>query len=150
MKKILSLLALLCCSVAAWAQMPQFSNGDEEHYYYIKANIGDIYLADKGLGKAVRTDGLAVDPALQWKFVGDQNKCQIVNKLGNQLEHASLRTSFVKAKQTLLVIFAQSPDQLLRKWTKRSTVLDDPFADIVHCITFFLLFPPEFDEATCV
>lgn len=85
MKKIFSLLALLCCSVAAWAQMPQFSNGDEEHYYYIKANIGDIYLADKGLGKAVRTDGLAIDPALQWKFVGTQNQCQIVNKLGHYM-----------------------------------------------------------------
>lgn len=85
MKKVLSLLALLFCSVAAWAQMPQFSNGDEEHYYYIKANIGDIYLADKGLGKAVRTDGLAVDPSMQWKFVGTQSKCQIVNKLGHYM-----------------------------------------------------------------
>ena len=85
MKKIFSLLALLCCSIAAWAQMPQFSNADEEHYYYIKANIGDIYLADKGLGKAVRTDGLAVDPAMQWKFVGTQSNCQIVNKLGHYM-----------------------------------------------------------------
>lgn len=85
MKKVLSLLALLFATTAAWAQMPQFSNGDEEHYYYIKANIGDIYLADKGLGKAVRTDGLAIDPALQWKFVGDQNQCQIVNKLGHYM-----------------------------------------------------------------
>lgn len=85
MKKVLSLLALFCCTFAAWAQMPKFSNGDEEHYYYIESNLGDIYLADKGLGKAVRTDGLAVDPALQWKFVGDQNQCQIVNKLGHYM-----------------------------------------------------------------
>lgn len=85
MKKILSILALLFTSVAAWAQMPQFSNADEEHYYYIKSNIGDIYLADKGLGKAVRTDGLAIEPAMQWKFVGTQNQCQIVNKLGHYM-----------------------------------------------------------------
>ena len=62
-----------------------FSNGDDEHYYYIKSNLGDIYLADKGLDKAVRTDGLAIAPAMQWKFVGTKDNCQIVNKQGHYL-----------------------------------------------------------------
>ena len=86
MRKLTSFLVMTLCAVTAvWAQLPQFSSGDNEHYYYIKANIGDIYLSDMGTGMAVRTAGLAIEPAMQWKFVGSQNNCQIVNKLGHYM-----------------------------------------------------------------
>lgn len=65
--------------------MPLFSNGESEHYYYIQSALGEFYLADMGSGKAVRTAGLAIDPKLQWKFVGTADNCQIVNKAGHYM-----------------------------------------------------------------
>lgn len=84
--KLITLLALLCvCISRAWADDIIYSNGEKVQYYYIKANIGDIYLSDMGLGKAVRTAALDIDPNMQWKFVGSASQCQIVNKAGHYM-----------------------------------------------------------------
>lgn len=85
MRKYFILFALLCLTTALSAQLPQFTGGGEDHYYYIKSNLGKIYLADQGLGKAVRTANLKLEPSMQWKFVGTKDNCQIVNAEGHYM-----------------------------------------------------------------
>ena len=66
---------------------PKFQADDtaEEQWYYLKSNLGEYYLADMGLGKAVRSAAIDIDPALQWKFVGSKESFQIVNRLGHYM-----------------------------------------------------------------
>lgn len=66
---------------------PKFQADDtaEEQWYYLKSNLGEYYLADMGLGKAVRSGAIDIDPARQWKFVGSKESFQIVNRLGHYM-----------------------------------------------------------------
>ena len=73
------------CMEVLWPAFQADESAEGEQWYYIKSNLGEYYLADMGLGKAVRTAALDVDPALQWKFVGTKEKFQIVNSKGHYL-----------------------------------------------------------------
>ncbi len=75
--------------VALSISMPEFSTADNEKWYFIQSKKGNTTLADMGLGEAARLQAVDPSDSQLWKFVGDQNNFQIVNKLGHYLEISS-------------------------------------------------------------
>ncbi|MDE6340063.1 MAG: glycoside hydrolase family 95 protein [Muribaculaceae bacterium] len=60
---------------------PQFSNGSEEHWYYIVFSAGEAVLSNQGKGlNAVTAAADATKPAQLWKFTGTADNFKIVNK----------------------------------------------------------------------
>lgn len=89
------------CAVIATAininasTMPQFSNGDTDHWYHIVFSCGDAALHDKGdvigVTTAIPEGG---NHAQQWKLTGNADCFKMQNRLGNHLLfNGRLRTS---------------------------------------------------------
>ena len=67
-----------------------FSDADSEQWYYILSARSGYALQNNGAGKCVTTELNKRDKDAQlWKFVGDESKFQIVNKLGQYAEISS-------------------------------------------------------------
>lgn len=75
-------LISLCPLVSFSAPVaPQFSNGSDEHWYYIVFSAGDAVLSNQGKGlKALTAMADATKPAQLWKFEGTADNFKIINK----------------------------------------------------------------------
>lgn len=62
---------------------PTFSEGDDEHWYFIQFSRGGGTLFDAGAGKNAITAEAEPSDAQYWKFVGTRENFQLVSKLGN-------------------------------------------------------------------
>lgn len=81
----LALLAALGCTASAGAQtLPQFSDGNSEHWYYIKFSAGQAVPEDQGSRNTVRTKAVRTNrPAQLWKFTGTADDFTMQSKEGN-------------------------------------------------------------------
>lgn len=81
----LALLATLGCTASAGAQtLPQFSDGNTEHWYYIKFSAGQAVPEDQGSRNTVRTKAVRANrPAQLWKFTGTADDFTMQSKEGN-------------------------------------------------------------------
>lgn len=69
--------------VSASAAYPTFSNGEDEHWYFIQFSREGHTLLDQGAGnKCVTAEAEPADGQL-WKFVGTRDDFQLVSKAGN-------------------------------------------------------------------
>lgn len=75
--------------------LPEFSNGDTEHWYYISYANGGRVFTDNGDGKAMtHTTVEANNPAQIWKLTGDAENFHLISKLGNYVyKDGAFRTS---------------------------------------------------------
>lgn len=83
---ILLILGIVSRSATAETAMPQFSNGQEEHWYYLVYNNTGKAIQDNGDGEALTTSAADENnPAQQWKLVGDENEFTLVSALGGHV-----------------------------------------------------------------
>lgn len=77
-------MLLVAAGLVKAQTLPEFSNGDTEHWYYIVFTTGDCVLGDNGVGRNATTKTFAPGTELQmWKLVGDADDFKIYSKLGN-------------------------------------------------------------------
>lgn len=84
-KKVLTALGIILPSVCAGAApvVPQFSDENQEHWYYIVFKAGDAVLGDQGAPSRLVTRIADKSRENQlWKLVGDKDNFIIVNKTG--------------------------------------------------------------------
>ena len=83
-----SILALICLAlgvnVASWAyELPQFSNGTTENWYYIVFANKYSVIQDFGVDKNMMSNNVVPDRETQlWKFVGDEDGFKMMNAAG--------------------------------------------------------------------
>ncbi len=69
--------------VAAQAIYPKFSTDEDETYYFLQFARSGNYLADQGVGANVLTATADDADTQKWKFVGDKDALQLVDKAGH-------------------------------------------------------------------
>ncbi len=71
--------------IATQAVLPQFSEGENETWYFLQfCNSGNV-ITDKGVGTAARLESATGMFTQLWKLVGTQDNFQLVNRLGHYI-----------------------------------------------------------------
>lgn len=79
-----TLAVLATLAAVAAPKLPQFSAGDDEHWYYVVFSAGEAVLADQGAGNSVMTRiADSTKEAQQWKLVGNADDFVIMSRQGN-------------------------------------------------------------------
>lgn len=89
LKHIISLLAFIAILVPLSSRagtLPAFSDGNNEHWYYVVFTSGEAVLEDEGSGKDVMTHGIIRGKESQlWKFSGTPEAFTMTSKSGNHI-----------------------------------------------------------------
>ena len=89
---IMGISVCLSLSAAAAPTSPEFSSGNDEHWYYIVFSAGDGVLSNQGKGlNAVTTVADPTKPAQLWKFSGTPENFKIINKRNG--EYAMMKSN---------------------------------------------------------
>ena len=102
MKKLFTLLFMLCGVIGTFAQSPTFSSTDNPIYYKVYfTNGGTYYIADKGVGNNVQT-AASVSNEGCWALIGSAENFVMLSKNGNYIyKNGSYMATTATATQAL-------------------------------------------------
>lgn len=105
LKKINLSLTLLCLSLFAFAQSPEFSTEDSPIWYNIQFKTGGNVLSDPGSGNNLVTATKSKTDATLWQFIGNKSDFYLKSKKGNYVNWSGSRfTSSSSNKVALKMI----------------------------------------------
>lgn len=80
-------------------ELPEFSNGDTDYWFFLRFARGGNSMESKGIGNSVvRTKARPADEML-WKLTGTADNMQLVNKAGGYLAYESSGNGGIKSLQ---------------------------------------------------
>ncbi|MDE7144076.1 MAG: hypothetical protein K2N76_04675, partial [Muribaculaceae bacterium] len=74
--------ALLAAANVAAQELPTFSTGGNDEWYYVTFCRSNLVITDNGAGQPTTIQSASINEGQIWKLVGDQNNFQLVNKAG--------------------------------------------------------------------
>lgn len=97
-KIILTLAICLMGFVVSAQEIPKFSNGETEYWYYIEFNVNSTVIQDTGLNQELRNrNPLEGELGQLWKFSGSDAACTLTCKTGRKLYYDRTNNRFKAA-----------------------------------------------------
>ena len=118
LRKIFLTLAALCSFALSARDIPAFSSGDSENWYYILFDYGTTCFKDYGAGETVYTRYVTPgDQQLQWLLIGDADSFILKSRQGNYATFSTtLKTSANQADATTFSLKPSSHPDYTDSW----------------------------------